>query len=349
MAAITEIATGLRFPEGPVVMPDGSVFVVEIERRVISRIGPDGRKTVVASPGGGPNGLALGPDGSFYVANNGGFAFIEEAKGLRVSGEPDDYSGGRIERLDPQTGTVTELGRVANSGFSLRGPNDLVVDRSGGVWFTDFGKRRKRDLDYGGVYWLSPDGSTIREIAHPVLTPNGIGLSPDERTLYVAQTEGARLWAFDITGPGEIRKHGFPSPHGGRLLYSGQGYQRYDSLAVEENGNICVATLIEGGITVVSPKGELVDFVPMPDNYTTNIAFGGPDLRTAYITLSQTGRLVSMPWRRPGLPLNFLNKGGSAAQVPNGEAITPPELIVSSTVPHAQGVTGISGRKDAIS
>jgi gluconolactonase len=305
---ITEIAAGLRFPEGPVVMPDGSVVFVEIERKVISRVGPDGRKSVIATPGGGPNGLAYAGDGTFYLANNGGFAFIEEDEGLRVSGEPADYSGGRIERFDLRDGSITEIGRISDSGFALRGPNDLVIDRSGGIWFTDFGKRRKRDLDYGGVYWLSPDGSTIREIAHPVLTPNGIGLSPDEKTLYVAQTEGAKLWAFDIVGPGDIRKHGFPSPHGGRLLYSGSAYQRYDSLAVEANGNICVATLIEGGISVISPEGEHVAFVPMPDNYTTNIAFGGENLQTAYITLSQSGRLVSMPWPRPGLPLNFLNR-----------------------------------------
>jgi gluconolactonase len=289
-------------------MPDGSVIFVEIERRVISRVGPDGEKSVIASPGGGPNGLAYGPDGALYLANNGGFAFVNEEKGLRVAGEPADYSGGRIERFDPSDGSLTELGRISDSGFALRGPNDLVIDRSGGIWFTDFGKRRKRDLDYGGVYWMSPDHSVIREVAYPVLTPNGIGLSPDEKTLYVAQTEGARLWAFDIAGPGEVRKHGFPSPHGGRLLYSGTDYQRYDSLAVEANGNICVATLIEGGISVISSAGELIEFVPTPDHYTTNIAFGGENLQTAYITLSQTGRLIAMPWPRPGLPLNFLNK-----------------------------------------
>jgi len=184
-----------------------------------------------------------------------------------------------------------------------------VFDRDGGIWFSDSGKRRPRELDYGGVYWLSPDRRTVKEVAHPFMTANGIGLSPDERTLYVAETEGARLWAFDITGPGEIERHPWPSPHGGRLLYAGGGrYLRYDSLAVEAGGNICVATLIEGGITVISPAGELVEFVPMPDRLTTNICFGGPDLRTAYVTLSHSGRLVSMRWPRPGLPLNFVNR-----------------------------------------
>jgi gluconolactonase len=306
---LTEMARGLRFPEGPVAFADGSVALVEIERRTITRIAADGTSIVLARPGGGPNGLAQGPDGALYVTNNGGLAFHEDAQGLRVSGQPDDYSGGRIERVDPADGSVAMLATSTGSGFNLRGPNDLVFDRDGGIWFSDSGKRRPRELDYGGVYWLSPDRRTIKEVAHPFMTANGIGLSPDERTLYVAETEGARLWAFDITGPGEIERHPWPSPHGGRLLYAAGGrYLRYDSLAVEACGNICVATLIEGGITVISPAGELVEFIPMPDRMTTNICFGGPDLRTAYVTLSHGGRLVSMRWPRPGLPLNFVNR-----------------------------------------
>lgn len=300
-----EIATGLRFPEGPVAMPDGSFLVVEIERRTVTRIDANGSTEVVARPGGGPNGLAIGPGGTIYVANNGGFDFHEDADGVRPTLQAHDYSGGRLERVDPHTGAVEVVHRDNGAGVGLRGPNDLVVDRHGGVWFTDLGKRRARDLDYGGVYYAAPNG-TINEAAHPFLTANGIGLSPDEATLYVAETEGARLWAFDLDAPGVIRKQPWPSPHGGRLLYAAGGaWRRYDSLAVEASGNICVATLMEGGITVVSPAGALVEFVPLPDRYTTNICFGGPDLRTAYVTLSLSGRLVALPWPRPGLRLNF--------------------------------------------
>ena len=198
------------------------------------------------------------------------------------------------------------LTRDTGSGHGLRGPNDLVIDRSGAIWFTDLGKRRTRELDYGGVYWLSPDRTVVKEVAHPVLTANGIGLSPDETVLYVAETEGARLWAFDITGPGEVRKWPYPSPHGGRLIHQSGGtdHKRFDSLAVEASGNVCVATLVTGGISVISPAGELVEFVTLPDRMPTNICFGGPELRTAFITLSLSGRLVTMPWPRPGLPLN---------------------------------------------
>ncbi|MCY4096878.1 MAG: SMP-30/gluconolactonase/LRE family protein, partial [Rhodospirillales bacterium] len=90
-----------------------------------------------------------------------------------------------------------------------------------------------------------------------------------------------------------------------RVLTGGSRYRRVDSLAVEHGGNICVATLIEGGITVVAPDGSRADHVPMPDLYATNICFGGPDLRTAFITLSAGGRLAACDWPRSGLALNF--------------------------------------------
>ncbi len=86
------------------------------------------------------------------------------------------------------------------------------------------------------------------------------------------------------------------------------GYQMFDSMAVEANGNVCVATLISGCISVIAPDGTLVEQVPTGDRVTTNIAFGGPELKTAYITLSGKGELIAMDWARPGLALNFLNK-----------------------------------------
>lgn len=97
-------------------------------------------------------------------------------------------------------------------------------------------------------------------------------------------------------------------PDGSVLVVGVPGHQLFDSLAVDTAGNICVATLVNGGITVISPDGKNVEHVPMPDHGTTNICFGGPELKTAYITLGTTGRLVAMDWPRPGLPLNFLNK-----------------------------------------
>ena len=296
------IATGLRFPEGPVAMRDGSIVLVEIERQTITRIWPDGRTEIVARTGGGPNGLAVGPDGAFYVCNNGGFQWRTEMNLLRPAGVPADYTGGRIERVDPKTGSVTVLYDHCGA-HKLLGPNDIVFDGLGGFYFTDLGKARARDRDWGGVYYALADGSRITEVAHPVLTPNGIGLSPDNKTLYVAETETARLWAFDVLAPGVLGKAPFPSPHGGRLMVGLGGFQRFDSLAVDNAGNVCVATLINGGVSVVAPGGGLIRQVPMPDMFCTNICFGGPDLRTAYLTLSGTGQLVAMPWDCPGLRL----------------------------------------------
>lgn len=309
MTELREVATGLRFPEGPVALADGSLLVVEIARRCLTRLLPNGTREVVATPGGGPNGAAIGPDGKCYVCNNGGFEFTEdEGFGLRPVIQAWDYSGGRIERIDLLTGEVEVLYR-GTPQVQLRGPNDLVFDAHGGFYFTDLGKVRQRDMDRGALFYARADGSLIREIAFPLVTPNGIGLSPDGDTLYVAETEAARLWAFDIVEPGVLKKAPWPSPHGGRLVADPGGvYQRFDSLAVEAEGNICVATLINGGITVISPAGEVVEHVPMPDLYTTNICFGGPDLRTAYITLSNSDRLVAVDWPRPGLALHHLNR-----------------------------------------
>ncbi len=306
---LTTLASGLRFPEGPVAMPDGSVLLVEIERGTVTKVAPDGAVSYVATPGGGPNGAALGPDGRLYLCNNGGFRWTPEgdASGLRPIGIAEDYSGGRIEAVDLATGEVSCLYRACD-GRPLCGPNDLVFDGQGGFYFTDLGKVRERDQDRGAVYYARADGSFIREVGFPMFMPNGCGLSPDGTTLYVAETETARLWAFALAGPGEIRPEPFPSPHGGRLVAGLPGYSRFDSLAVDRDGNICVATLVEGVITVVSPDGSSVRAIAMPERWVTNICFGGPDLGTAFITLSSAGKLVSMPWERPGLALHHLNR-----------------------------------------
>lgn len=306
---VLEVACGLRFPEGPIAMPDGSIVLVEVERRCVSRVTPDGVVTPIAFPGGGPNGAALGPDGKCYVCNNGGVAWHRSVKhGLRPIGQASDYSGGRIERIDLVTGAVECLYETSDKA-RLAGPNDIVFDRHGGFWFSNFGGFRARDLDRGSVCYAKADGSAIREVIFPMLTPNGIALSPDEDRLYVAETLTGRVWVFEIAAPGEIARKSWPrSANGGLLLASMEDFRDLDSMAVDSAGNVCVATLANGGITVISSDGRSRDHIAMPDPLTTNICFGGSDLRTAYITLSSSGKLVSMQWPRPGLGLNFLNK-----------------------------------------
>jgi gluconolactonase len=299
---IKTLAAGLGFPEGPVAMQDGSVIFVELNGGRVSRVDAAGAYSVLGPAGGGPNGLAMGPDGMLYLCNNGGSHY--EPGHFAGQGPSKDYNGGSIERVDPVSGARTAIYRDCD-GNKLAAPNDIVFDRQGGFYFTDLGKRRKRDRDHGGLYYALPDGSSIKELAYPMLSPNGVGLSPDEQTLYVADTETARLWAFDLDAPGVIRKAGFPSPHGGRSLAIMGGLCRFDSLAVEASGNIAVTTMLTGAITVFAPDGRVVRSVTMPDTHPTNICFGGPDMCTAYITLSRKGELVAMRWPEPGLRLNF--------------------------------------------
>ncbi|WP_353211175.1 SMP-30/gluconolactonase/LRE family protein [Rhodovarius sp.] len=299
---IRTLAAGLGFPEGPVAMRDGSVIFVELNSGRVSRVDAAGGYSVLGPAGGGPNGLAMGPDGLLYLCNNGGSHY--EPGHFAGQGPSKDYNGGSIERVDPVTGARTVIYHDCD-GNKLAAPNDIVFDRHGGFYFTDLGKRRKRDRDHGGLYYAQPDGSSIKELAYPMLSPNGVGLSPDEQTLYVADTETARLWAFDLVAPGVIRKAGFPSPHGGRSLATMGELCRFDSLAVEASGNIAVTTMLTGAITVFAPDGRVVRSVAMPDTHPTNICFGGPDMQTAYITLSRKGELVAMPWPEPGLRLNF--------------------------------------------
>ena len=299
------LASGLRFPEGPVAMPDGSVILVEIAAGRITRVRPDGSTETVAEPGGGPNGLAIGPDGKLYCCNNGGFNYIDHPAGLLIPhGQADAYSGGRIERIDLATGAVEVLYKDGDFGCVLRGPNDIVFDAHGGFWFTDHGKNRPRERDITGIFYATADGSHLEEVVFPSENPNGIGLSPDGKRLYAAETYTCRLMAFDVTAPGKVdQTASLGGP--GIPLYRPPGYKFFDSLGVEACGNICVATIGESGISVISPAGALIEFIATPDPFTTNICWGGPDLRAAYITLSGTGRLISMEWPRPGLALAY--------------------------------------------
>ena len=301
------VATGLQFPEGPIAMNDGSVILVEIARGTLSRVTPEGSIEVISDLGGGPNGAAIGPDGHCYVCNNGGFEWIHRRGRTYPGNQANDYTTGRIERVDLSTGQFDVVYESCD-GNRLCGPNDIVFDKTGGFWFTDHGKNRERDRDRTGVYYAKHDGSSIEEVIFPLEAPNGIGLSPNEDELYVAETPTARLWAFPLNEPGMLGGERADRPDGGRVVKGRDSYFMFDSLAVDANGNVCVATLIDGGITTLSPKGDDATFVPLQDRLTTNICFGGDDLQTAYITLSSTGQLIKIAWDVPGLPLNFLNK-----------------------------------------
>jgi gluconolactonase len=296
------VAEGLQFPEGPIAMADGSVVLVEIQRQTLTRVRPDGTQEIIAQLGGGPNGAAVGPDGAVYVCNNGGFQWME-ADGLTLPhGFPPEYRSGSIQRVDLKTGAVSTVYDSCD-GVALRGPNDIVFDAAGGFWFTDLGKSDGDRMHMGHVLYAKPDGSLIKRAREGMITPNGIGLSPDGKTVWVAETHTSRVWAFSITGEGEIAAPpNLFTP--GKVLGPLPGYQMLDSLAVEAGGKVCCATLVSGGITAFDPDGS-TEMHKFPDPVITNICFGGHDMQTAWITASGTGKLLKCRWPRPGLKLNF--------------------------------------------
>ena len=296
------VAEGFEFPEGPMAMADGSVILTEIKAQRLTRVLPDGRKETVVETGGGPNGAAIGPDGAIWITNNGGaFEWLENG-GLTIPGPtPPSHTGGMIQRYDMAR---DKLETVYDScdGRRLVGPNDLVFDKAGGLWFTDHGCSTPEGRKNGAIYYARADGSHISQQKGHMISPNGIGLSPDDKVVYVADTQLGRLWGFDVVEPGVLAPSDGFAP--GRVICNLPGFQLLDSLAVEASGKVCVATIINGGVTAFDPDGSTEHFA-FPDLITTNICFGGPDMRTAWVTASSTGKLFKCTWPRPGLKLNF--------------------------------------------
>jgi len=286
-----ELTKGLNFPEGPVACTDGSLLVGEIASGTIARVARDGSIARVANCRGGVNGMAVGPDGLIYVCNNGGLRFEDFGDHIGPVALADERLGGRIQRVDVETGTVDDL-YTEFEGVPLVSPNDMVFDDRGCFYFTDTAS--------GCLYYAAADGSTIVRVASDLTWPNGVGLSPDGTHVYVAETPTGQVWRFTPANPGSV------IDGGKQLLCHLEGAQ-FDSLAVDSQGNVCVATLTANGVTAVAPDGQVVAEVrvPIKDPFVTNICFGGDDLRTAYITSAGTGRVFVTEWHCPGLPTAY--------------------------------------------
>ena len=297
MTQFEVMSSDVSFPEGPVVMDDGSVIVVEVRGQRVTRVKPNGEKQVIAKIPG-PNGLAFGPDGALYCCNNGGFAW-ETGNPFPV-GPAADYTTGSIERIDLRTGKVE---RVYDScdGTKLAGPNDIMFAADGTFWFTDLGKTFQHHELLGGLYHAKIDGSSIRRVAGGVAF-NGVGLSPDGRTVYAAASFMRWIVAFD-TDPKAPAAHGITA---GTIVTEYGGRRLLDSLAMEADGTIAQAVVLENaGISRANPKTGKETTVPFPDVLTTNICFGGKDMKTAYVTLSSTNTLAKLPWPAAGFRLPF--------------------------------------------
>ena len=229
-----------------------------------------------------------------------------------------DLANGRLETLYTECATSSDLSglgprapKEVGMRSTLRGPDDLVFDSAGGFWLADFGKSRARDRDTTGVYYARTDGSFIREKIFPLDGPNGIALSPAGDRLYVSLTFRRQLVYWELDGPGSIR----PNPatvDGAHVLHAAMPGD-LDSIKIDEQGNVYAVTILpkktplcNGGVTVVSPKGEILEyfelalpgkFMPMP----SNLCWGGADRRTAYITGGGSDILAKMRTSIPGL------------------------------------------------
>lgn len=253
------VARGLRGTEGPIAAPDGTLLLTEQAANVITRIDAQGNRS------------------TFLENTNGSQGLTFDQKGRLIGVLP------ATKQIAALTPTRTVLA-TAFQGKPFAGPNDLVADRNGGVYFTDPGGYPPPGqflTEIPAVYYIRPDGAVVK-IADDIARPNGIILSPDERTLYVANTLGAFIVAFDVQPDGSVRNQRNFARLSGILMTNRGVRSGADGLAVDDAGRLYVTSTI--GVQVFSPQGRHLGTIPIgnPDG-PQNLAFAGPDRKTLYI------------------------------------------------------------------
>lgn len=306
------LAIGLPFSEGPVVRGDGSLLCVQVLAGQMTHLSAAGAVISTRQIGGGPNGLAFGPNNLCYICNNGGLDADDIAR-LREGEDGDaiDPGLGRIETVNLETGEVKMLYNQCD-GVPLVAPNDLVFDGFGGFYFSDFGSLRRAAPQMGQVYYAQADGTGLHAVTPPLERPNGVGLSPDGTKLYVSETHSGRVWCFSLTEPGKITN----AMQASALLF-GDASLLMDSLAVQADGKVCVACPGNNLILRVAPDGT-AERIPTVPGDPSNICFGGADMRTAYITGLHCGVVFTATWDAPGLALAFQEKWAGPSPVCGG-------------------------------
>jgi gluconolactonase len=253
------IKEGFTGTEGPIVLPDGSLIFTETQANRITRVASDGATTTFLDNSNGANGLGFAANGDLYA----------------------------VQVLKPRVGIVypPERAKVLAEqfeGLPFGRPNDLVLDRKGGVYFTDSGAPAKPDQAPAAkpaVYHITPRGA-LERVASDIERPNGIQLSPDEKVLYVANTAGEYVFAYDIGADGTIgARRNFARLEGWRKTETGTS-SGADGLAVDASGRLYVAS--SAGIQVFSDKGEALGIIALPKP-PQNLAFAGPQKKTLYV------------------------------------------------------------------
>jgi gluconolactonase len=298
LAQPPQIATALSFTEGPTVDRDGNVYFSEMVWQRIMKLSPEGELTVFREHSNAANGLLIDPQGRLVACEGA----ESQRRGMKESFRP------RVTRTDLRTGKVEVL---ADSGRDtpLVGPNDVTVDGKGRLYFTD--------LIGGAVYRIDPPpngagrrGRVTRILARPdVQRPNGIQISPDDRTLYLVEANGAAdgarmIRAYDLAADGTVSNM--------RVHYNFSPGRSADGMSIDTQGNLWASAGMnqlrgtaetldtKTGIYVISPQGKLLDFIPIPEDYITNNAFGGADMKTLYVTAGKT--LYTLRTDVAGLP-----------------------------------------------
>jgi gluconolactonase len=290
------LCDGLAFPEGPSFDGAGNLYVAEIAAGCVTRITPDGGKRTFAKLGGGPNGTAFGPDGHLYVMNNGGLTF---ANG-RPSGIPSDNHGGRIDRVAPDGSFETLYTEF--EGRTLQAPNDIAFDVEGGFYFTDSQHGTRQSRPPGMIYYCVPEARTIALAAAGLSLPNGIAVSPDGRWVIAVETIPRLVVRFPIARRGALgEKEVVCTLPEGCLP---------DGIALDTEGNVVCAGLGLGIVIAVGKDGREVRRIKMACTDPTNLAFGGTNGRTLFVTEGVLGRIAMIGWPVPGVSLAASPRSG---------------------------------------
>jgi len=275
-AVIEKLAGGFAFTEGPVWMPDGSVLFSDIPNNAIQKWTPDGKVTLFRKPSGYDGTDA--PPGAFIGSN--GLTLDKQGRLIIC-----EHGNGRVTRLE-KDGKLTVLA-ARYQGKRLNSPNDAVYKSDGSLYFTDppygFVKQDedpKKELKFNGIYRLA--GGKLQLLSTELTRPNGLGFSPDEKYLYVANSDPARkIWMRF-----EVKPDGALSP--GKVFFDVTARTEDglpDGLKLDQQGNLyCTGP---GGVWVLSPAGKHLGTIQPPET-PANCAWGDADGKTLYIT-ARTG------------------------------------------------------------